>query len=201
MGQMAIPRAVGACMLVAIVAVAFSAGCRTKEDPDAPFRMSLNGTTYQSGLSEPQAYLDEAEAGFGSSEVCTILFPLKALKNRPQPGLEISFDPDQVPIGEEFVPDFDGGRRWIRVVYYPLPSGVYRDGRVMEYSMRGEGSAQILIDDLDLDARHIAGVIVEADLEGAWIGPDGYEIEPEKPMHMHLSNFPFDVPIRDGSPL
>jgi hypothetical protein len=198
MGQKASPHAVGACFLIAIVAGTLFVACGTKEDPDAPFRMSLNGTTYQPGLGPPQAYLDEVEAGFNSSRVCTILFPLKGLRNRPQPGLELSFDPDKVPIGEEFAPDFADGGPWLRLTYYPLFSGVYRDGRTMEYALRGESSARILIEDLDLDARHIAGVIVEADLEGAWIGPDGYEIETEKPMRMHMSNFSFDVRIGDG---
>ena len=201
MRRIAVPRAVGACLPIAIVAVALFVGCTTKDDPDAPFRMVLNGATYQPGLGEPQAYVDGIEAGFNSGKICTILFPLKALKNRPQPGLQISFDPDKVPIGEEFAPDFQGDGPWLRVEYYPLMMGAYRDGRVMEYSLRGEGSAQILIEDLDLDARHITGVILEADLEGAWVGPDGYAVETEKPMRMHLSNFPFDIPIRDGSPL
>lgn len=183
---------------LALVATGILPGaCGKAADPDAPFQMSLNGNRYLPGVGSPQAALTEVEAGFSNSYRCTVIFPLKALKNRSQPGLEIIFDPAAIPVGEEVSVGADGDGPRIQIAYYPFFGGMSNDGKMLIYAIGEEGSARLRIDDLDTQARHIQGLLIEAVLFGRYMGEDGEVLEPTNPKELHLSNFPFDVELSD----
>lgn len=187
-----------AALILAVLAGALLPGaCGKKADPDAPFQMSLNGNPFLPGVGPPLATMTDIEAGFSNTNRCTIIFPLKALKNRPQPGLEIVFNPAVIPIGEEVSIGVDGDDLGIQLAYYPFFGGMSNDGKLLAYTVGDEGSALIRFDDLDVQARHVQGVLLEAVLFGNYEDQDGATFAPKKPMEMHVSNFPFDLEFTD----
>jgi hypothetical protein len=184
--------------LAVLAAGMLPGACGKKDDPDAPFQMSLNGNPFLPGVGPPLATVTDIEAGFSYTNQCTVVFPLKALKNRPQPGLEIIFNPAVISVGSEVSLGVDGDDLGIELAYYPFFGGMSNDGKMLVYAIGEEGSARIRFDDLDLETRHVQGLLLEAVLFGRYVDADGEASEPKKPMEMHLSNFPFDVEFSDG---
>jgi hypothetical protein len=185
-------------VLVALVCGLLPGACGRRVDSDSPFQMSLNGNRYLPGVGQPLAGVSEMEAGFNNMSRCTIIFPLNALKNHPQPGLEITFNPAVIPVGEEVSFGADGDDLGIQLSFHPFFGGMSNDGQMLVYSTSDQGSARIRFDDLDLEAGHVEGVLLEAVLWGHYLDAEGETTEPQKPMEMHLSNFPFDVKLSDG---
>jgi hypothetical protein len=187
-----------AALTLAVVAIGLLPGaCGQKADSEAPFQMSLNGNPYLPGVGQPLAAVNEIEAGFSNLSQCTIIFPLRGLKNRPQPGLEIIFNPAVIPVGDEVTLGVGGDDLGIQLAYYPFFGGMSNDGKRLVYAIGDEESARIRFDDLDVKTRHVQGVLLEADLCGRYVNADGEAFEPKKPMKMHLSNFPFDIEFSD----
>jgi hypothetical protein len=184
--------------LAALAAGLLFGACGKKVDPNAPFQMSLNGNPYLPGVGPPVATVTDLEAGFSYTNRCTITFPLNALKNRPQPGLEIIFNPAVIPVGEEVSLGVDGDDLGIQLAYYPFFGGMSNDGKMLVYAIGDEGSARVRFDDLDLDTRRVQGVLLEAVLFGHYEDADGETFEPKKPLEMHLANFPFEAELSDG---
>jgi hypothetical protein len=185
-------------VLALVLALLLPGGCGKKIDPDAPLQMRLNGNPYLPGVGQPIAAVEDLEAGFSDTKQVTVIFPLNALKSRPQPGLEIVFNPRQVPVGEEFTIGADEDGLGIRLSYHPFFGGITRDGQLLIFELGDGDTARLRFDEIDLEDRHLSGVVLEAVLHGQYVDMDGNAVEQGKPMEMHLSNFPFDVEIGEG---
>lgn len=188
----------GAVLAIAAIALAPN-GCQRGLDPKGPFQMTMNGAPYTPKIQPAVGNLQVLESGFSIAQRVRIFFPLLAPGAGAIPGLEIEFDPEVIPVGEEveiLFAEADGG---ISITYFPLFGHRHNEGILLLYTPDAESPLNIRFDELEprIGGR-VSGSLIFTRLHGRYETMDGESIETEEPKTLEIRNFPFDVQLTES---
>jgi hypothetical protein len=187
-------------LIVTALLVCIASACAAPPDTSLPNTAALNGSAYGLGLREtPIAYIQEIEAGFSTDSLGTLLYPLSLPTSLPQPGLQITFYPARVAVGQDITFGLDNPDSGISLEYYPLFNPRVNEGLILAYSLRGGGGGQIRFEALDMRiGGQVKGALNHATLYGYYERIDSGEVvEEDEPAKLELWNFAFDVTLQD----
>ncbi len=179
-------------------------GCGKKIDPQKPFGMYLNGRENNPLFKDPEAFLHDIEDGTGytgSKQRGLIIFPLP-LPSGPMPrgGIEISFDPKNIPAGQNIQISQSESASGINIYYFPMQIGAGNSGKVYTFGLRPSkgGAATIRFDLLEAKVGgKIKGVILDAVMDAYFKTEDGTTEELTKPQELKLFNWSFETTFKE----
>jgi hypothetical protein len=185
--------------LPALILAALLMSCSGGPDPTREFGIYLNGRERNSGLGDPVGLIQEFEAGYSYSNLCSVVFPLKILSMSgvPRPGILIEFDPAATEPGRE-ITFGNGAENSIRMEYHPVSGHKINQAVMLAYSSgHGEGGGKIRFEMLETGpGGRVKGTVVQAVLYGYYENMETMELtEPSKPMKLELFNWSFDVTL------
>jgi hypothetical protein len=164
---------------------------------DTGFRM--NGKEYSTSLREPKAFLQEDEAGFNTLVRLHLNYDLAVPGARPETGLEISVNPEEVQVGEEMLFGSEGSAD-VTLSYYPNQLRYASRGVIMEFAPgEGDGGCLLFSEFDPQPGGRIRGELVRATLQGQALSIDSGEpvtLDGESENRvLKIAHLPFDATI------
>ena len=182
--------------LVAVFVSLFLVGCGGGVDKTQDFAMLHNDVKYSVALEATTAFIRVDDMGMSESYSFSVMFPCKSFNRMQARGFQLSFDPDDVTLGQPMTSGSVAHDYKFRLEYFPNMGHKMNEGILLAYSSGYEsGSLTVVFDILEpkLGGR-VKGKIIQAVLNGYYESQDSPEaIKPDSPKKLEIFNFPFDT--------